>query len=79
MIETLRIVVSLGIEGIPLACVNAEGFLKKLLLWTFLPLGLVVLTFVLSAIQYFAWAEQSKLRAAFKSFDKDENGRISKT
>ena len=43
LLQQLRIGISLGIEGYPLACVGANGYHKRLLLWTFMPLVLVLL------------------------------------
>ncbi len=41
MLQNLRVIISLGIESVPLACVGAEGYLARLLFWICLPLILV--------------------------------------
>ena len=46
VLASLRIVISFGIEGVPLACIGAEGYIQQLLFWVcapLLPLGLVAL------------------------------------
>lgn len=40
-LQQLECVISLGLEGVPLACVGAEGYTQRLLLWILLPLLLV--------------------------------------
>lgn len=41
LIQQMRVAISLGIEGVPLACVGAEGYFHRLLFWVFTPLVLV--------------------------------------
>ena len=43
LLQQLRIIISFGIEGYPLACVGADGYEKRLLLWTFAPFVLALL------------------------------------
>ena len=43
LLQQLRIVISLGIEGVPLACVQADGYEKRLQFWMWTPLVLVAL------------------------------------
>ncbi len=44
MLQQLRIVFTLGIEGIPLACVGADGYMKRLLFWSCAPFAAAILT-----------------------------------
>ena len=41
--QILRIVISLGIEGVPLACIGANGYVARLLVWMLGPVALVAL------------------------------------
>ena len=43
LLQVLRIVISLGIEGVPLACVGANGYVARLLFWMLAPAALVTL------------------------------------
>ena len=43
-LQQFRVVVSLGIEGVPLACVGANGYMRRLLFWLFAPLVLFAVT-----------------------------------
>jgi hypothetical protein len=42
LLKQIRIVISLGIESIPLRCVGANGYVKRLLFWMITPLVLVL-------------------------------------
>jgi hypothetical protein len=46
VLQQLRVVISLGLEGVPLACVGADGFKKRLLFWMLCPLALVLLAII---------------------------------
>ena len=46
LLKQIRIVISLGIESIPLGCVGANGYVKRLLFWMITPLVLVLISFV---------------------------------
>ena len=61
LLQQLRIVVSFGIEGYPLACVGADGYEKRLLLWTFTPL-------VLSLLAVLAVLVDLRVRRGIKRF-----------
>lgn len=41
LLQQLKIAISLGIEGVPLACVGANGYMKRLQFWMFAPIVLV--------------------------------------
>ena len=43
MLQQLRIVISFGLDGVPLACVGADGYELRLLVWMLCPLVLVSL------------------------------------
>ena len=43
LLQQLRIIISFGIEGYPLACIGADGYTKRLLLWTLTPMALALL------------------------------------
>ena len=38
LLQNLQLVISMGIEGVPLACVGARGYMHRLMLWMLLPL-----------------------------------------
>ena len=37
LLQHLQLAISLGLEGVPLGCIGAEGYVKRLLLWVLLP------------------------------------------
>lgn len=41
ILHQLRIIVSLGIEGVPLTCIGADGYIKRLLFWMIVPFVLI--------------------------------------
>ena len=43
LLQRVRIIISLGVEGVPLACVGADGYEKRVMLWTLAPLALAAL------------------------------------
>ena len=49
LLQQLRIIISLGIEGVPLACVGADGYQKQLLFWSFAPLAIATLIICIDA------------------------------
>ena len=50
VLQQLRIIISLGIEGVPLACIGADGYVRRLLLWTVGPLVLVALIIIANVL-----------------------------
>ena len=44
VLQRLRVVISLGIEGVPLACVGFDGYLARLRFWMSVPLILIALS-----------------------------------
>ena len=45
VLNSLSVVISFGIDGIPLACIGADGYFARLLFWTIVPLVFVALCF----------------------------------
>ena len=43
LLQQLKIAISLGIEGVPLSCIGANGYMKRLQFWMFAPIVLVAL------------------------------------
>ena len=41
MLLNIQLTISLGIDGIPLACVGANGYIPRLTFWTLLPAAVV--------------------------------------
>ena len=41
LLHQLELVISLGFEGVPLACVGAEGYTQRLILWMLIPLLII--------------------------------------
>ena len=61
MLPSVHLAISLGIEGIPLACIGANGYIARLLFWLTAPLLFTLLGVLLQAVQLclqsrFAWA-----------------------
>ena len=50
LLANIRFIISLGLEGIPLACVGANGYVQRLLFWMLFPLALVLLAVLLAVI-----------------------------
>ena len=46
----IQLAISLGVEGIPLACIGAEGYLAALLFWMITPIVLVALAILVGAL-----------------------------
>jgi hypothetical protein len=46
ILQQLRVVISLGLDGIPLACVGVDGYQRRLLFWMLCPLILISLAVV---------------------------------
>lgn len=42
MLQLVQVSISLGIEGIPLACVGADGYLSRLMFWALTPIFIVL-------------------------------------
>ena len=57
LLEQLRIGISLGIEGVPLACVGANGYFKKLLFWMLAPVRIAEGRTLLVPCPCFAFAD----------------------
>jgi hypothetical protein len=51
LLRQLRFVISLGIDGVPLACVGASGYTERLLFWILTPIGLVALAILVVAVR----------------------------
>ena len=79
LLQQLQIVISLGLEGVPLECVGAKGYLKRLQLWMILPLVVVCIGFVaesfrlsskkrLTAVNLFKGATPNTLRIFFVTY-----------
>lgn len=51
MLKSLSLVISFGIDGIPLACIGADGYFARLLFWTVVPLILVALCFCVGILR----------------------------
>ena len=49
MLLTIQFTISIGIDGIPLACVGADGYVPRLVFWTVLPAVIVAVTSCLGA------------------------------
>jgi hypothetical protein len=47
----IQLTISLGIEGVPLECVGATGYITRLLLWSSAPLFLVLLAVLIEAVR----------------------------
>ena len=41
VLQNLQVVISLGVDGVPLACVGAIGYFARLLFWFLAPLAIV--------------------------------------
>jgi hypothetical protein len=51
LLQQVRIVISIGIEGVPLACVGADGYVKRLQFWMLAPVALVSLAVLVVLVQ----------------------------
>ena len=43
LLQQVRIIISLGLEGVPLECVGADGYVKRLLFCMLAPIGCILL------------------------------------
>ena len=41
LLLTIQLTISIGIDGIPLACIGANGYIPRLVFWTLLPIVVV--------------------------------------
>lgn len=44
LLLTIQFTISFGIEGIPLACIGANGYIPRLVFWIVLPIAVVAVT-----------------------------------
>jgi hypothetical protein len=51
ILQQIRIVISLGLDGIPLACVHADGYVNRLFFWMLSPLLLISLAAMVVCVQ----------------------------
>ena len=51
LLQKLQFGISLGIEGIPLECIGAKGYISRLLFWTAVPVLLIVVAASVAAIK----------------------------
>ena len=63
LLQSLALVVSFGLEGVPLACVGAAGYVQRLVLWMLVPLMAVGVTSIAVAGHLVATGRFSALRA----------------
>ena len=49
LLLTIQFTISIGIDGVPLACVGANGYIPRLVFWTVLPLVVVAIGSCLGA------------------------------
>ena len=43
LLASIQVIISLGIEAVPLVCVGAKGYLGRLIFWMLVPLVLVII------------------------------------
>ena len=60
LFASLTLAISLGIDGVPLACVGARGFLPRLVFWTVIPLVLAAtVTVIGTAVVFLGYRPKS--------------------
>ena len=60
LLQHLSFIISMGLEGVPLACIGAKGYLQRLLLWMLLPLIVVAVLVIAVVAQLQAASRFSK-------------------
>ena len=83
MMMLLRIAISFGIDGIPLACVGADGYHARLVFWTVVPLVVVFVVTCIGAayalrrtLPCFRAASQSESKEPAKPKGKGQMGEL---
>jgi len=64
LLLSIQLTISIGIDGVPLACVGANGYIPRLLFWMMLPLIVVVATSCVGAARVLISTKLQASRAA---------------
>ena len=65
LLQHLEFAISFGVEGVPLGCIGAEGYVRRLLLWMLLPAIVIVAASLSSVIRLYV-EQRFTPRAAIK-------------
>ena len=71
LLVTIQLAISLGIDGIPFACVGAQGYTARLIFWTLTPIVTVGATVCLGAVrvEYQAYRKDKQLASRAAVFN----------
>ena len=64
LLEQIRFVISLGLEAIPLTCIGADGYVRRLLFWMLAPIVFILLVALFAVIDRWRLKDLSISRVA---------------